>query len=103
MCGLTALIILTLTVFANAQTSSVRAPRGLEAVRDSRASAALGGLDDFGQGAMKDWKVAGGAVAVIQGNRVIFSKGFGYRDLERLLPVALHTRFAVGSISQSLR
>ena len=38
-----------------------------------------------------------------KGNRVIFSKGFGYRDLERLLPVTLQTRFAVESISQALR
>ena len=101
MCGLTALIILTLTVLSNAQTSSVRAAGGPDAVRDSRATPALDGLDDFIQGAMKDWKVPGVAVAVIQGNRVIFSKAFGYRDLERHLPVTLHTRFAVGSISKS--
>jgi Beta-lactamase len=42
----------------------------------------LDGLDGFVAQAMKDWKVPGLAIAVIQGDKVILKKGYGYRDLE---------------------
>ena len=37
----------------------------------------LDGLDDFVTQAMKDWKVPGLALAVIQGDKVILKKGYG--------------------------
>jgi len=61
----------------------------------------LGGLDDFISQAMKDWKVPGTAVAVVQGDKVILLKGYGYRDMEKQLPVTPKTLFAIGSITKS--
>jgi CubicO group peptidase (beta-lactamase class C family) len=61
----------------------------------------LDGLDDFVIQAMKDWKVPGLAIAVIQGDTVILKKGYGYRDLEKQLPVTPNTLFAIGSITKS--
>ncbi len=43
----------------------------------------------------------GVAVAVVKDDRVIFSEGFGYRDLERKLPVAKDTGFYLASTTKS--
>jgi CubicO group peptidase (beta-lactamase class C family) len=50
---------------------------------------------------LKDWKAPGFAVAVVQKNKVIYSKGFGYRDWEQKLPVTPNTLFAIGSVTKS--
>lgn len=46
-------------------------------------------------------KVAGFAVAITEGNKIIYSKGFGYRDLEKKKPVTPNTLFAIGSSSKA--
>jgi CubicO group peptidase (beta-lactamase class C family) len=61
----------------------------------------LGDFDTFVNQALKDWKVPGVAVGVVQNGKVILLKGYGYRDLEKQLPVTPNTLFAIGSISKS--
>jgi CubicO group peptidase (beta-lactamase class C family) len=65
------------------------------------AKPSLDGLDEFVTQAMKDWKVPGLAIAVVQGDKTILLKGYGYRDPEKQLPVTPHTLFAIGSITKS--
>ena len=43
----------------------------------------------------------GFAVAVVEGNKVIYAKGFGYRDYENKIPVDANTLFAIGSSTKS--
>src|SRR5258708_31633255 len=62
---------------------------------------ALDGFDDFMTQVLQDWKVPGVAVGVVQNGKVILLKGYGYRDVEKQLPVAPNTLFAVGSITKS--
>lgn len=50
---------------------------------------------------MKQWKVPGVAIAVVQDGKVIYAKGYGYRDLEQKLPVTTATLFPIGSITKS--
>ncbi len=50
---------------------------------------------------LKDNHAAGVAVAVVEKNKVIFAKGFGYRDLENKLPVTENTQFAIGSCTKA--
>jgi CubicO group peptidase (beta-lactamase class C family) len=61
----------------------------------------LGDLDAFVDQIMKDWKVPGLAVAVIQDGKVIFTKGYGHREVDKKLPVTPQTLFAIGSITKS--
>jgi CubicO group peptidase (beta-lactamase class C family) len=61
----------------------------------------LDGLDEFITKTMKDWKVPGLAIAVVQGDKVTLLKGYGYRDMEKKLPVTPNTLFAIGSITKS--
>jgi CubicO group peptidase (beta-lactamase class C family) len=50
---------------------------------------------------LTDWKAAGFAVAVVDKDKIIYSKGFGYRDLEKKLPVTPNTLFAIGSCTKA--
>jgi len=63
--------------------------------------AGLEGLDEFITQAMKDWKVPGLALAVVQGDKVVVLKGYGYRDVEKQVPATPKTLFAIGSITKS--
>ncbi len=61
----------------------------------------LTGIDTLLNRVLKDQKVAGFAVAVVKGDQVIYSKGFGYRDLENKKPVTPNTLFAIGSSTKA--
>jgi len=62
----------------------------------------LKGFDAFATSVMKEWKVPGMAVAVVEDGQVILAKGYGYRDLENKQPVTSKTLFAIGSVTKSM-
>src|SRR5438876_3802286 len=64
-------------------------------------SSGLATLDQFVPSQMQKWKVPGLAIAVVQNGQVIYSRGFGLRDVKANLPVTTKTIFAIGSISKS--
>lgn len=49
----------------------------------------------------KEWDVPGVAVGIIKDDEVIFSEGFGHRDIVDEKPVTRDTLFAVGSVTKS--
>jgi CubicO group peptidase (beta-lactamase class C family) len=61
----------------------------------------LNGLDGFVEQVMKDWHVPGLAVAIVKDGRVVYAKGFGYRDVKKGLKVTPDTLFAIGSCSKA--
>lgn len=76
------------------------APAQLQAQNGS-APAALNGLDGFVEQVMKDWKVPGLSVAIVKDGKVVYAKGFGYRDVKKQLKVTPDTLFAIGSCSKA--
>jgi CubicO group peptidase (beta-lactamase class C family) len=62
----------------------------------------LATLDPFVTSIMAAWNVPGLAVAVVQDDKVVFSKGYGFRDVEKKLPVTTKTLFGIGSITKSM-
>ncbi len=102
-----ALVMLWLAVITrpagDAFVKTVRAENGarshLTATADEEPG--LRGIDAFILSVMEEWKVPGLAIAVIKDDRVILSKGYGYRDVEKKLPVTPRTLFAIGSITKS--
>jgi CubicO group peptidase (beta-lactamase class C family) len=46
---------------------------------------------------LKDWNVPGAGVGIVYKNKLIFAKGFGYRDYENKLPVTINTLFQIAS------
>lgn len=61
----------------------------------------LDGFDKNFNQLLKDWKAVGFSVAVVEKGEIIYSKGFGYRDLEKKLPADGNTLFAIGSCSKA--
>jgi CubicO group peptidase (beta-lactamase class C family) len=59
------------------------------------------GLDTTFDRILKDWKAAGFAVAVVEKNKIVYSKGAGFRDFEKKLPVTPNTLFAIGSCTKA--
>jgi len=84
-----------------ALTPSVAQEKPKKAAPTAVAKPGLGDFDEFVNQALKDWKVPGVAVAVVQGDKVILLKGYGYRDVEKQLPVTPNTLFGIGSITKS--
>ena len=78
-------------------------PRSLERKADPVADAkeALAGFDDIVADAMKKFEVPGMAIAIVKDKEVIYTKGFGLRDVEKQLPVTADTIFAIGSSSKA--
>jgi YD repeat-containing protein len=98
----TCLLIVMMSVFSVvAPIPSAAQEKSAKATPVAVAKPALGDFDDFVNQALKDWKVPGVAVAVVQGGKVMLLKGYGYRDLEKQLPVTQDTLFAIGSITKS--
>lgn len=59
------------------------------------------GLDIELNKLLETWHAAGFAVAVIEKDKIVYSKGFGYRDYENKTPVTPNTNFAIGSSSKA--
>lgn len=61
----------------------------------------LKGLDKELEEVLNTWQAAGFSVAVVRKNDVLYSKGFGFRDLEKKSPVDANTAFAIGSTTKA--
>jgi CubicO group peptidase (beta-lactamase class C family) len=59
------------------------------------------GLDTAFERVLKDQLAAGFAVAVVEKDKIVYAKGFGYRDYEKKLPVTPNTLFAIGSCTKA--
>jgi CubicO group peptidase (beta-lactamase class C family) len=59
------------------------------------------GLDTAFERVLQDWHAAGFAVAVVEKDKVIYAKGFGYRDYDKKIPVTPTTLFAIGSCTKA--
>lgn len=58
-------------------------------------------VDGLVEPAMEQYHSASGVVAVMKGGEMLFAKGYGYRDIEKQLPVNPETTaFRVGSITK---
>ncbi len=67
----------------------------------SEATARLQGFDDFVHQVMRDWKIQGLAIAIIEDGKVILSRGFGKRNVAADLEVTPQTLFPIASCSKA--
>src|SRR4051794_11079695 len=54
------------------------------------------------EAAMQTFHLPGAAIALVQGNEIVFNRGFGMRNLASGEPVTPRTRFRIGSITKSM-
>ena len=59
-------------------------------------------ITEFVEGRMMADGLPGAAVAVVRGDAVVFAEGFGFRDVEKQLPVTPETLFHIGSTNKSM-
>jgi CubicO group peptidase (beta-lactamase class C family) len=65
-------------------------------------AAAIRELDGYVAAAVRQWNVPGLAIAVVAGDSVVFSRGYGVREVDRPEPVDTGTRFAIGSTTKAM-
>ena len=85
-------IVSTLVLLAVALTQLVHA-------QDKSAEVAqkLSGFDAFMEKTLKDWNAPGIGVGIVVNDKLVFAKGYGYRDYEKRLPITASTLFPIAS------
>lgn len=58
-------------------------------------------FEQYVQKAMKEWNIPGMAIGIVQGDKVVYAKGFGVKTLGSDDPVDLDTIFQIGSVTKS--
>ena len=66
------------------------------------SQAPLSGFDAYVAKAVQEWRTPGLAVVVVKDGQVVFSKGYGVRELGQPQPVDTHTLFAIGSTTKAM-
>jgi CubicO group peptidase (beta-lactamase class C family) len=57
----------------------------------------LKGIDKTIEKILNDWNVPGCGIGIVVKDKLVFARGYGYRDLERKLPVTPNTLFQIAS------
>src|SRR5437667_1739983 len=57
----------------------------------------LADFEAFMEKTLKDWNAPGIGVGIVVGDKLVFAKGYGYRDYEKKLPVTPQTMFTIAS------
>jgi CubicO group peptidase (beta-lactamase class C family) len=66
-----------------------------------KAQSSLAGFDEVVERGLKELNAPGVAMAVVKDDEVIYAKGFGYRDVEKQIPMTPDTLLAIGSASKA--
>lgn len=65
--------------------------------QDAEIAKKLQGFDAYMAKILKDWNAPGVGVAVVAGDKLVFAKGYGYRDYEKKLPFTATTLCQIAS------
>ena len=57
----------------------------------------LAGFDAFMEKTLKDWNAPGIGVGIVVGDKLVFARGYGYRDYEKKLPITANTMYPIAS------
>ena len=57
----------------------------------------FGTIDSYANSLLQQWNIPGMALSVVYKDKIIYSKGYGYRDLEKQLPATVTTIFPIAS------
>ena len=67
----------------------------------SQTDKRLKGIEKQFNSVLESTKAAGFAVAIVEGDKIIYAKGFGYSDYENKVPADANTLFAIGSSTKA--
>lgn len=58
-------------------------------------------IEAYIENALEQWRVPGGAVAILKDDQIISGRGYGSREIGKQLPITTDTLFAIGSCSKA--
>src|SRR5947207_4225391 len=88
-------VTLALTLIAFGLCTSIQAQSGTAPAID--VTQRLAGFDAFMEKTLKDWNAPGIGVGIVVSNKLVFAKGYGYRDYEKKLPITANTIIPIAS------
>lgn len=65
--------------------------------QDVEISKKLGDFDTFMEKVLKDWNAPGIGIGVVSGDKLVFARGYGYRDYQKKLPFTPATMVQIAS------
>lgn len=65
--------------------------------QDINVEQRLQGIDQTIDKILKDWNVPGCGIGIVVKDKLVFAKGYGYRNIEKKLPVTPNTLFQIAS------
>ena len=65
--------------------------------QEQKITQKLQGFDAYMKKILKDWNAPGVGVGVVADGKLVFAKGYGYRDMEKKLPITPKTLFQIAS------
>jgi CubicO group peptidase (beta-lactamase class C family) len=68
--------------------------------QDADVAKKLQGFDAYMEQTLKDWNTPGVGVGIVVGDKLVFAKGYGYRDYEKKLPFTPKTMQPIASNSK---
>jgi CubicO group peptidase (beta-lactamase class C family) len=91
--------VIGVVVVVGTATNVATAQRAANAARTSPDFAAF---DKYVAQAARDWKTPGMAIAIVQGDSLVFARGYGLREVGTTNRVDEHSRFAIGSTTKAM-
>ena len=73
---------------------------GVAQAQDAEIAKKLQGFDAYMEQTLKDWNTPGVGVGIVVGDKLVFVKGYGYRDYEKKLPFTAKTMQPIASNSK---
>ena len=67
----------------------------------SQTKEQLNRLDAYFQKSLTEWQIPGMAIAIVNADSIVFSKGYGFSNIEKQTKVDGNTLFAVASNSKA--
>ncbi len=80
--------------------SEEKMPIALRLTNNLSAYESMQGLDQQIESFMQKWNIVGASVAVVKDERLIYTKGFGYADIENEIKVQPKHLFRIASVSK---
>src|SRR5882724_11109400 len=92
-------VLLSSTIAALAVALSLSSP-GYAQDDSAKVAQKLQGFDDYMEKVLKDWNAPGIGVGIVAGDKLVFAKGYGYRDYGKKLPFTPETLVQIASNSK---
>lgn len=93
------ILFLTLCVFMEVVMNAIIPT--CESISLGRSKLSIQDIDRIANDAIQKFNVPGASISIVINDQIAFSRGYGFRDLDKKLPVTEHTLFPIGSCTKA--